>query len=94
MTAFFRCIKLWVHFRNDTEKQTAITEEDIFKPPSTWEPNHTHQTVDTFCNAVTNEMEQNRKTVKLQNNLSKDKLNALKELQNRDNLISTKVDKG
>ena len=92
--SFFRHIKLLAHFGNDTGKQTAITEEDTFKPRSAWEPNHTHYTVDTFCDAVKNEMEQNRETVKLQNNLSRDELNALNELQNRDNLIITKADKG
>ena len=66
--SFFRRIKLRAHFGNDNEKQTAITEEDTFKPRSAWEPNHTHNTVDTFCDAVKNETEQNRKTVKLQNN--------------------------
>ena len=70
--SFFRRIKLRAHFGNDTRKQTAITEEDTFKPRSAWEPNHTHHTVDTFCDAIKNETERNRKTVKLQNNLSKD----------------------
>ena len=52
LDSFFRCIKLWARFGNDTRKQTAITEEDTFKPCSAWEPNHTHHKVDTFCDAV------------------------------------------
>ena len=94
LDSFFRRIKLRAHFGKDTRQQTATTEEDTFKPRSAWEPNHTHHTVDTFCDAVKNETEQNRKMVKLQNNLSKDELNALNELQNRDDLIITKADKG
>ena len=74
LDSFFRRIKLREHFGNDTEKQTAITEEDTFKPRGAWEPNHTRHTVDTFCDAVKNETEQNRKTVKLRNNISKDEL--------------------
>ena len=94
LDSIFRRIKLRAHFENDTRKQIAITEEDTFKPRNAWEANHTHYTVDTFCDAVKNGTEQNRKTVKLQNNLSKDELNAIKELQNRDEQIITKADKG
>ena len=82
------------HFGNDTGKQTAITEEDTFIPCNAWEPNHTQHTVYTFCDEVKNDTEQKRKTVKLQNNLSKDELNALNELQNRDDQIITKADEG
>ena len=94
LDSFFRRIKLRAHFGNDTGKQTAITEEDTSKPRSAWELNHTHHTVDTFCDAVKSETKQNRKAVQLQNNLSKDELNALNELQNRDGMIITKADKG
>ena len=48
---------------------------------------NTHHTVNTFCDAVKNETEQNLKSIKVKTNLSKDELNALNELQKRDDLI-------
>ena len=94
LDSFFRLIKLRANFGNDTRTQREKTEEDTFKPPSIWEPNRTHHTVNTFCDAVKNEMEQNMKSIKVKTNLSKDELNALNELQKRDDLIIPNADKG
>ena len=93
MTAFLD-ISNYGQILGTTLEKKQQSQRNTFKPCSAREPNHTHHTVDTFCDAVKNETEQNRKTVKLQNNLSKDEINTLNELQNKDALIITKADKG
>ena len=45
MHNFFRRIKLRAHFGISEEKEKEKTEEQIFKPISTWEPKQVHHTV-------------------------------------------------
>lgn len=90
---FFRLIKLRAHFGNNEQKEKEKTEEDIFRPASTWEPKQVHHTVDTFCEAVLKETEQKAKKHSSQN-LSKDEIKALNELETRDDIVITKADKG
>ena len=53
-----------------------------------------HHTVNTFCEAMKNDMKQSAIERKPYNNLTKEELDALDELQKRDDLIFTKADKG
>ena len=94
LDSFFRRVKLRAHFGKDDRKQKVITEEDIFKPASTWEPQHVHHTVNTFCAAIIKESGQKNNTRKPQSNLSKEEIKALNELQSRDDIIITKADNG
>ena len=92
MESFFRRIKLRAHFGNETPR--SRTEEEIFKPASTWEPKNIHHTVNTFREAVINETNQYKTSRKPANNLPKDEIKALEQLQSRDDIIITKADKG
>ena len=94
MHNFFRRIKLRAHFGISEEKEKEKTEEQIFKPISTWEPKQVHHTVNTFCAAVMKETEQESKKEKTSQNLTKEELKALHELETRDDIVITKVDNG
>ena len=91
---FFRRIKLRAQFGISEEKEKEKTEEQIFKPRSTWEPKQVHHTVNTFCEAVMKETEHKSKDDESSQNLTKDEIKALKELETRDDIVITKADKG
>ena len=98
---FTRKIKLKAHFGSTNEasnpNQDGINNKKEFyiKKHSTWQPNESHHTVKTFIDALTNDIEKlpdtpnNRK-----HNLTKKELQALKDLQNRDDIVITNADKG
>ena len=57
------------HFGNNTNNQT--TEENIFKPRSNWQPKQVHHTVNTFCEAISNEINKHVEKKTSHNNLTK-----------------------
>ena len=92
---FFRIIKLRAHFGNEAQQQNrSLTEDDIFKQKSTWEPNQVHHTVPTFCEAVRKDIRQSKGKHRPTPNLTKDEIKALHQLELRDDIIITKADKG
>ena len=94
MDQFYRRLKLRGHFGNDNHDRRTITEEDIFKPMSNWEPRQVHHTINTFCEAITRETQNQPNQRKPQNNLTKEQIEVIKELKSRDDVIITKADKG
>ena len=94
MDQFYRRLKLRGHFGNDNHDRRTITEEDIFKPKSNWEPRQVHHTINTFCEAITRETQNQPNQRKPQNNLTKEEIEVIKELKSRDDVIITKADKG
>ena len=94
MDQFYRRLKLRGHFGNDNHDRRTITEEDIFKPKSNWEPRQVHHTINTFCEAITRETQNQPNQRKPQNNLTKVEIEVIKELKSRDDVSITKADKG
>ena len=88
---FIRRIKLRAHFGNTKIKATM---ENLFKGRSMWEPNNIHHTINTFSEAMNNEIQKAVPPKKYSNNLTKKELESLEELRNRQDLIFTKADKG
>ena len=81
---FYRRLKLRAHFGNDNRGRREITEEEIFKPRSNWEPKQIHHTVNTFCEAITRETQNQTNGRKpLLNNLTEDEIEAMNELKSR-----------
>lgn len=70
------------------------TEDQLFKPKSNWEPKTVHHSVETFCEALRNEMRNSTDERKCYSNLTNLELQAMDELRKRDDLIFTKADKG
>ena len=89
---FLRKIKLKSHFGTATEHNK--TEEQIFKQKSTWEPSKIHHSVQTFCEAVMNDIKIGKGGETKHQNLKKSEIEAMDALQKRDDLIFTKADKG
>ena len=58
------------------------------------EQEQVHQTVNTFCAAVMKETEQESKKEKTSQNLTKEEIKALYELETSDDIVITKADKG
>ena len=86
-------MKLKSHFGNDT-KRKKITEEEIFKPKSDWTPTKIHHSVETFCDAIKNEIKNPKINDKCYKNLTNQEIEEMEELKKRDDLIFTKADKG
>ena len=91
LSSFYRRIKLKAHFKNKNEsKQNTF----YLKSTSTWTPSKVSPCVETFIQAVNNNItEAEEKQVK-KDNLTKEERLALKDLENRDDVIFTKADKG
>ena len=92
---FYRKIKLRAHF-GINEDRTDPTEEQIFKKTNkTWEPKDVHYSIKTFCDVGSHETQTNLNNLKNRfKNLPQPELKAIKELQNRDDIIITNADKG
>ena len=96
LNTFTRRIKLKAHF--GSSNTTNKTENEIFKGKSnkTWTPPNTHHTVKTYIDAITKDIKESE-TVKPpipKSNLSKLEQTAIKQLQERDDIVITKADKG
>ena len=89
---FFRRIKLRAHFGNNTNNRT--TEENIFKPRSNWQPKQVHHTVNTFCEAISNEINKHVEKKTSHNNLTEKEIEVMHTLTTRTDLVITKADKG
>ncbi len=85
-------MKLKSYFGKDKTK--TITEEEIFKPKSDWTPTKIHHSVETFCEAVKNEMKNPIEENRYYKNLTNQEIEEMDELKQRDDLIFTKADKG
>ena len=94
MTAFLDVSNYGPILGTTLENKEKKQRKTLSNLPAYGNHNRTHHTVNTFCDAVKNETEQNMKSIKIKTNLTKDELNALNELQKRGNLIITKADKG
>ena len=94
---FHRHIKLKAHFKNP-ENKARFTEEDIFRKLTnkTCVPNNNHHSIETFLEATRNEINNEIEKTKRPNysNLSAKEQKALQELQSRDDIVITDVDKG
>ena len=64
---FLRRIKLKSYFGETTAHEK--TEEQIFRPKSDWVPTKIHHSVETFCEAVKNELKNSRNTIKNQRHI-------------------------
>ena len=53
-----------------------------------------HHTVDTFCEAISNEIKTPTEPKTMYNNLTKSELQAIEELRGRDDIVITKAEKG
>ena len=97
METFYRRIKLTSHF-GINDNNTKLTEEEIFKPPSNkkWTPNQIHHTVQTFIEATTKDIEVKKleKKEKSKKNLTKEEIDALNNLKQREDIIISNADKG
>ena len=94
--AFTRRIKLKAHFNNENEPNDGSRKDFYIKGNSTWTPHNLHHTIKTFVEAFTNEMKSLPDTYidTRKNNLTKDETKALKDFQQRDDIVITKADKG
>ena len=89
---FLRRVKLKSYFGETTAHEK--TEEQIFRPKSDWVPTKIHHSVETFCEAVKNELKNSNGKNQQYRNLSNGELEAMEELRKRDDLIFSKADKG
>ena len=80
----------------ESQEENNSDEMPIIKSNSNWQPKENHHTIETFIEAIDNEMNESiTKKQKLpKNNLSKDDQAALKYFANRTDLVITKADKG
>ena len=85
-------IKLKSHFGTDNNMEK--TEENIFKKKSNWEPTNIHHSVQTFCDAIRNDINDATRKPARRSNLTKEEKEAMEKLRTRDDLIFTKADKG
>ena len=91
---FYRRIKLRAHFGKEAQNNKVNNEEQIFKTKSNWEPQQVHHTLQTFCEAVSKDTQNDEAKTKYRQNLTKEEIMALNELQSREDIIITKADKG
>ena len=66
------------------------------KPKSTWEPKNSHCTINTFIQALNNDLDElfkHKQTLPC-NNVSQHKNNIISEFSQREDLVFTKADKG
>ena len=95
---FTREIKLREHFYNNNENQQAekIVTEPIIKCKSNWEPKKNHHTIETFVEAVENNVEnilQEKKKLP-RNYFSESDKAAIDYFTKREEIVITKTDKG
>ena len=89
---FFRLVKLKAHFRN--KKTTISTDKFESKSNSSWTPENSHHSVNTFISLVQNEIDSHEVQNFPADNLTKQERIALSEIENRNDIIVTKADKG
>ena len=96
--AFFRVIKLKAYLK-DNNMYNPSREDQLFKPKANkkWRLDKSYHTVETYTEATKNALEtekQNNNDSKYCNNLTKGERKALKELEDRNDIIITKADNG
>ena len=88
---FFRRIKLKAYFKDSSEKNK---DDFHIKSKNKWTPTKNHHTIDTFIEAVNNDL-CNIPTQKLpRDNLSKNERCAIETLKNNNDIIISNADKG
>ena len=78
--------------------QYSSTPSDIpnTKPKSTWEPKKKHHTINSFIEALNNDVDEifKHKQTLPRNNISQHEKNIISEFSKREDLVFTKADKG
>ena len=87
---FYRNLKLKAHFGNQP------LDKETFRPKrqSTWTPPKTSHEIQTFITAAGNDINEAPRKATPKDNLNKKEREAIKNLQERDDIIITKADKG
>ena len=100
MKEFFRKIKFRAHFSSEEvnhegeqENGEHLEEERIFRRKSKWTPHNVHHTVETFIEAVKNDIYSTPKVSLSRINLSRNEIEAMNDLKQRTDIIRTKADK-
>ena len=97
LSDFNRSIKLKAHFKNNTPAdKNDETVRFRPKPEQKWTPTNVHHTVETFIESFGNQVKKD-KNIHRNNknfNLSNNEQEALKALQERDDIIIINADKG
>ena len=82
---------------NETNKNNNTTSDiPNIKPRSNWESQKDHHTINTFIEAVVNDIEEilEQNHTLPRNNISKAEKTIINEFSKRDDLVFTKADKG
>ena len=101
ITKFERKIKLKSFFElinQDKPNNNNNMSSDIpnIKPKPTWEPKNNHCTINTFIQALNNDLDElfkHKQTLPC-NNVSQHKNNIISEFSQQEDLVFTKADKG
>ena len=97
MDRYFRRVVLRAHFGAENEQNNRQQQKpDGLKPTtnSSWLPNKIHHTVQTYIEAVKNDLTKEPPTNQSRSNLSKEERRAMEDLSKREDIIISKADKG